>query len=145
MSAGAAATASRDNTTVSQLQTPPESRTATSRGIEQLQDCLAKRIGEHRLEMWFARTKFDASDRTLHVITDSQFVARWIEKHFLKDLRAAAEQALGQRMDIAIRVEPASKRAVEVAPAADPPPVRPRSPGGRRGRPRERRGDSRGG
>lgn len=64
----------------------------------------AKRIGSHRFEMWFATTTATVNDTSLTIATDSQFVAQWIESHFLKNLLSATRETLGSEASVIVRV-----------------------------------------
>lgn len=65
---------------------------------------LIAEIGVHRYEMWFNTARLVASHGRVDVTTDSQFVARWIETHFIKELNSAAHAVLGESATVNIHV-----------------------------------------
>ena len=58
---------------------------------------LADRLGPRKFAMWFERTaQIDLQDHDprLRVFVPSRFVADWVQRHFINDLRLAAHEAL---------------------------------------------------
>ncbi|MCH8824679.1 MAG: ATP-binding protein [Planctomycetes bacterium] len=71
-----------------------------------LKQDLVNRIGSHKFEMWFGQTaKLDANGTTLVVTSSNQFVADWIEGHFLNDLKATARNVLGQNATVEQKID----------------------------------------
>jgi len=78
-------------------------------------------VGEHRYRMWFdrsARLDYEDDQKRLHITVPNGFVADWIGRKFRDDITAAAAEATGDSVDLAVRVAPDSFPAV--APAAAP-------------------------
>ncbi|MFA9480128.1 chromosomal replication initiator protein DnaA [Phycisphaerales bacterium AB-hyl4] len=70
---------------------------------------LARTIGPRRYAMWFeqsARFTCDHDQQTLRVAVPSRFIADWIERNFRKQLADAAQQELGQPLEIDLQVTP---------------------------------------
>ncbi|UCD76376.1 MAG: AAA family ATPase [Phycisphaerales bacterium] len=67
---------------------------------------LADRIGSHKYDMWFGHAELRVDGQTVEVATDSQFVARWIDAHFSRDLRGVAREMLGEQAEITVHVAP---------------------------------------
>jgi len=65
---------------------------------------LARRIGSHKFDMWFAHAALQFKGERLEVATNSQFAAKWIDAHFAGELRGVAEQTLGRAVQVDVRV-----------------------------------------
>ena len=77
----------------------------TQSDSDDLKQELVSRIGSHKFEMWFGQTaKLSANEKTMVVTSSNQFVADWIESHFLSDLQATARKVLGQNATVEQKV-----------------------------------------
>ena len=68
---------------------------------------LAQRIGRHTYHMWFGdTTRLQVEGSCVRVVTESRFVADWIDGHFRQELNSAAREALGERAEVDLQVVP---------------------------------------
>lgn len=92
--------------------TPVGAAAPAEGSAESLATRLRDRIGARSFDMWFDREMACVSVRRerdgvgLTISASSQYVADWISRHFDADLKALAREALGERADVAMRVEP---------------------------------------
>ena len=84
---------------------PPRSPSASSGCFtsDQLLNELEQRIGSQRMGMWFAHTQLRIEGQTVEVLSDSPFVAKWIESHFADDLRSIAREVVGAQAEVEIK------------------------------------------
>ncbi|MBP7052455.1 MAG: chromosomal replication initiator protein DnaA [Phycisphaerae bacterium] len=69
-------------------------------------DELAKRIGVQKYRIWFQNSaRFTLADGYLRIGVANPFLATWLEGHFIKDIRAAAESAMGHLPEIAFTID----------------------------------------
>jgi chromosomal replication initiator protein len=125
-----------------QLQTKPDPKpthpnarkqTETSKSSSRdVSDALAKRIGAHKYDMWFAHTDMRIVGERLEVATGSPVVAKWIDAHFADELHGAAEQTLGRPMQVQVRVANRASSGAGAETAGSARPVAPHEPNGRR-------------
>lgn len=100
---------------------------------------LAKRIGQNKYDRWFGRTRLEVQGSRVEVATDSQFVARWIDSHFVQELRGIAQQELGDEIAVKVKVKPgAHDRDADNKPKSRPA-TKARAGSGRDGARRTRR------
>lgn len=84
-----------------------ENNTAVATTTRRISKRLCQRLGPHKFDMWFGNcTKLRVDGDRLEVATDSQFVADWIDAHFVGDLNGVARETLGDRARIEVRVAP---------------------------------------
>ncbi|MCZ6810921.1 MAG: DnaA/Hda family protein [Planctomycetota bacterium] len=75
-----------------------------TRGISEQ---LADRIGHHTYEMWFGHSStLQVQGNRVEVAANTQFIADWIDSHFLGDLHGVAREALGEGARVEVRVAP---------------------------------------
>jgi chromosomal replication initiator protein len=68
---------------------------------------LAEHIGRHSYEMWFGHAaRLRVEGTRVEVVTESRFVADWINGHFRDALAGAAREALGEAARVDLRVAP---------------------------------------
>ena len=82
--------------------------TSSNAVIVRVADRLVESVGRQRYHMWFdqsARFNYDDQQHRLRVSVPNQFVADWIDKHFHQQLRDAAEQVVGNRIDLDVHVD----------------------------------------
>lgn len=93
-------------------------------------EALSKRIGAQKYRIWFENAaRFTLADGFLRIGVANPFLATWLEGHFLKDIKAAAQSTMGSVPEITfvIDTELAADRQrtpVETKPASA---VRPRT------------------
>lgn len=133
-----------DNASCPSPQTPVRCRTS-----EQMLTELGRRIGSQKMGMWFAHATLRLEESRVQVISDSAFVARWIESHFADELRSIAREVVGPDADVEIKSEPSTPTtngiaiaSVEGASTQDAaPPARPSTRPGTKSAPLRRLGD----
>ncbi len=82
------------------------SRTAGS-DTTAITEALAQRIGAQKFKIWFQNSAcFSLGEGYLRIGVANPFLATWLEGHFLKDIKAAAESALGHLPEISFTVDP---------------------------------------
>jgi len=82
--------------------------TASTSVAARIADRLAQSVGSHRYNMWFnrsARFDYDRNRHRLEVKVPNRFVADWIGRHFKRQLHEAAEQELGDSVDLNVHVD----------------------------------------
>lgn len=104
---------------------------------DQLLSELEQRIGSQKMGMWFAHTQLRLDGPKVEVLSDSPFVAKWIESHFADDLRAIARDVVGAQAEVEIKaaalpngngfLSPVDDIALPPAAPASPPPPRRKS------------------
>ena len=68
---------------------------------------LAEHIGRHSYDMWFGHAaRLHVDGTCVEVLTESRFVADWINGHFRDALDGAARQTLGEAARVDLRVAP---------------------------------------
>ena len=69
--------------------------------VAALGQTIAKRIGEKRYDLWFAKnTKLSWDDDHLIVHVPNRFFQEWLQSTFTEDVRAAASAVLGRAMQV---------------------------------------------
>jgi chromosomal replication initiator protein len=87
-------------------------------------EALTQRIGSKKYRIWFENcARFTLAEGYLKIGVANPFLAAWLEGHFLRDIKAAAQAALGQLPEISFTIDPdlAGERKrtyVEPRPAA---------------------------
>ncbi len=72
-----------------------------------LGDAIARRIGEPRYNLWFAKnTKLSWADDVLTVGVPNLFFQEWLEKSFADAVSAAARDVLGRPMQVRFAIDP---------------------------------------
>jgi chromosomal replication initiator protein len=67
---------------------------------------LAERIGRKRYELWFGQgTELQIGDATLTIVVPNRFYQDWVRSNFRKELEAASEQVLGERLEIEFQID----------------------------------------
>jgi chromosomal replication initiator protein len=92
----------------------------------QIAERLADRVGPRKYGMWFERSAeldFEHDAKRLLVTVPNRFVADWISRNFDQQLRQAAHDAVGQRVDLSVRISPDRFAGEAPAPVAPPPPT----------------------
>jgi chromosomal replication initiator protein len=83
---------------------------------------LADRIGQDKYRIWFqSNTRFSCVEEYLKIGVPNLFMARWLENHFLKDVKAAAFAATGGHPNISFVVDSGlcgARPSFNVRPAA---------------------------
>ncbi|MEN6333329.1 MAG: chromosomal replication initiator protein DnaA [Phycisphaerales bacterium] len=69
-------------------------------------DALARRIGAEKFKIWFQNSaRFTLTDGYLKIGVANPFLATWLEGHFIKDIREAAESVLGGTPEISFTID----------------------------------------
>ena len=94
--------------------------------VASLGQLIAKRVGEKRYDLWFAKnTKLSWDDNELVVGVPNRFFQEWLQSTFGEHLRAAACALLGRPMQVRFAIDPelfqAARRAQEQAGALKEP------------------------
>jgi chromosomal replication initiator protein len=80
---------------------------ATGCDTTAITDELAKRIGAQKYRIWFQNSaRFSLADGYLRIGVANPFLATWLEGHFLKDIKSAAEAAMGCLPEISFTIDP---------------------------------------
>ncbi len=75
--------------------------------VAALGDAIARRIGEPRFNLWFAKnTKFTWADDLLTVGVPNLFFQEWLEKSFASEVRESAREILGRPMRVRFAIDP---------------------------------------
>ncbi len=78
----------------------------TSEVAAALGQVLVRRIGEPRYNLWFGQnTKFSWEDDLLVVGVPNHFYQEWLQRTFGEDVRAAAAEVLGRRMQVRFSID----------------------------------------
>ncbi|RPJ36111.1 MAG: chromosomal replication initiator protein DnaA [Planctomycetaceae bacterium] len=78
----------------------------TGSDVTALTGSLAERIGREKYKIWFQDcTRFVLSDEYLRIGVPNPFLAGWLEGHFLKEIKAAAQSVLGVVPEISFVVD----------------------------------------
>lgn len=104
---------------------PRHSPAATARKerpspARQISDRLLFSIGAQKYDKWFGHARLQVEGSSVHIATDSPFVANWIDAHFSNELRGIARETLGNDAEVDIRVDPecvAEAGRITTAPA----------------------------
>jgi chromosomal replication initiator protein len=94
--------------------------------VAELGEAIARRIGEPRYNLWFARnTNFTWEEDQLLVGVPNHLVQDWLQKTFADDVRAAASTVLGRPARVRFAIDPALFRAARQAQAQAGAPAQP--------------------
>ncbi len=86
--------------------TDESSRTAGP-DVATVADALAQRIGPQKYKIWFQNcARFTQGEGFLRIGVANPFLATWLEGHFLRDIKSAAQSALGYLPEISFTIEP---------------------------------------
>lgn len=81
------------------------SRTADS-VVEAIAETLAQRIGPQKYKIWFQScARFTLADEHLKIGVPNPFMANWLEGHFLRDIKAAADSASGRHLKVSFAID----------------------------------------
>ncbi len=81
------------------------SRTAGP-GAEAIAEALMGRIGPQKYKIWFQScARFTLADGCLKIGVPNPFMANWLESHFLRDIKAAAQAATGGHPQISFAID----------------------------------------
>ena len=70
-------------------------------------EALAQRIGAKKYRIWFQNcARFTLADGYLRIGVANPFLATWLEGHFLKEIKAAAQSALGCPAEVSFTIDP---------------------------------------
>jgi len=88
------------------LITDEGSRTAGSDATA-VTEALSQRIGSQKYKIWFeSAARFTLADGYLRIGVANPFLATWLEGHFLKDIKSAAQSAMGCMPEISFTIDP---------------------------------------
>ncbi|MEM1207812.1 MAG: DnaA/Hda family protein [Planctomycetota bacterium] len=93
---------------LSRPDTPTAGHATHDTGIA---DKLSARIGQRPYAMWFERSaklQFEPTRDAVRVAVPNRFVADWIERHFERDVAAAAGESVGRDVQVEIDIDPAA-------------------------------------
>lgn len=85
---------------------------------EQITQALREQLGQQKFAMWFdgaSQLAFDPDANTLRVTVPNQFTLNWIERHFSADLRAAAQAATQQDINLDLSLQEQQKAGITPA------------------------------
>jgi chromosomal replication initiator protein len=69
-------------------------------------EALSQRIGPQKYKIWFQNSaRFTLADGYLRISVANPFLATWLEGHFLKEIRAAAQAVAGSLPEISFTVD----------------------------------------
>jgi len=69
-------------------------------------EALSQRIGPQKFKIWFQNSaRFSLADGYLRIGVANPFLATWLEGHFLKEIRAAAQAVMGSVPEISFTVD----------------------------------------
>ncbi len=111
-----------------------ESRRTTGSDVGAVTEALAQRIGSHKYRIWFENSaRFALADGYLRIGVANPFLATWLEGHFLKDIKLAAQSVMGCLPEISFTIDPELSGERQRAPvnAHCPPAVKARPGAGR--------------
>ncbi len=78
----------------------------TGSDVTTLTESLAERIGREKYKIWFQDcTRFVLTEEHLRIGVPNPFLAGWLESHFLKEIKAAAQSVLGLVPEISFAVD----------------------------------------
>jgi len=101
-----------------------ESRRITGSDVGAVTEALAQRIGGHRYRIWFENSaRFTFADGYLRIGVANPFLATWLEGHFLKDIKLAAQSVMGSLPEISFTIDPelsGERRRASVPPPSAP-------------------------
>ena len=69
-------------------------------------EALSQRIGPQKYKIWFQNcARFTLVDGYLRIGVANPFLATWLEGHFLKEIRAAAQSVMGSPLEVSFTVD----------------------------------------
>ena len=90
-----------------QQLTTTNSGSASGDAASAVTEALVERIGPQKFNIWFqSSTRFTCVEGYLKIGVPNLFMAKWLENHFLKDVKAAAFAATGGHPKVAFVVDP---------------------------------------
>lgn len=93
----------------------------TGSDVEAIAESLAGRIGREKYKIWFQDcTSFTLAEERLRIGVPNPFLASWLEGHFLRDIRTAAESVLGLTPEISFTVDADLSGKRRPVPASSP-------------------------
>ena len=79
----------------------------TGSSVTIVTDALTERIGAQKYKIWFQDcTRFALAEGQLKIGVPNPFLASWLEGHFLRDIQAAAQSAIGLVPEISFTIDP---------------------------------------
>jgi len=109
----------------------------TERVCLDIQHRLASEIGQSRFRTWFGEhVEFRVADDVLLLLVDTDFVLRWIQGHYLAQVRGVARELIGDACEVQIELRRPpcdSGDGAAAAPGAAPARRAPSADGGLRG------------
>ena len=64
--------------------------------VDRLRRKLAARLGQAKFDLWFKTTRLSLDGQRLRIAAPNRFVGDWITHHFLDELRAMADELIGE-------------------------------------------------
>ena len=75
--------------------------------IAAIYENIAAKVGRQKYEIWFkSSTKLTLSENYLKISVPNNFIAGWIENHFLEEIKSAAKYVTGIDVKIAFNITP---------------------------------------
>jgi len=96
----------------------------TGSDVTAITESLAERIGREKYKIWFQDcTRFALAQEHLRIGVPNPFLAKWLESHFLREIKVAAQSVMGLVPEISFAVDPelCGKRRRSPAPAQPAP------------------------
>lgn len=79
----------------------------TGSNVAAVTEALAERIGREKYKIWFQDcTSFTLTEEHLRIGVPNPFLANWLEGHFLREIKAAAQSVIGLVPEISFTVDP---------------------------------------
>jgi chromosomal replication initiator protein len=98
--------AAGERTTTGQGLAAADSGSALTDAAEAIAQALMERIGQPKYKIWFqSSTRFTCVEGYLKIGVPNLFMAKWLENHFLKDVKAAAFAATGGHPKVSFVVD----------------------------------------
>jgi len=94
----------------------------TGSTVAAVAESLAERIGREKYRIWFQDcTSFTLTEEHLRIGVPNPFLANWLEGHFLRELKAAAQSVMGLVPEISFAVDPQLSGKRRPTPASPQP------------------------
>lgn len=99
-------------------------RTAESLA-EAIIEALAERLGPQKYKIWFQScARFTVADDCLKIGVPNPFMANWLESHFLREIKAAAQTASGMPLKVSFAVDSGPSAGRSRLPVGAPGPTK---------------------
>jgi len=80
---------------------------ATGSEVTAITEALAQRIGRQKYKIWFQScARFSLEEGYLKVGVPNPFLAGWLEGHFARDIRLAAQSVMGRPLELSFVIDP---------------------------------------